>query len=88
VSAELPPHLDLQPRLASLLKAFGPNRLMWGSDFPFVTLGGQTRTQDALTYEQAAAVPSFWSVEGLDGAAMEALMGGTAARLFHFDQKA
>lgn len=27
-SAETPPHLDLQPRVAQLLKAFGPQRLM------------------------------------------------------------
>ena len=38
VSAELPPHRDLQPRVAALIGAFGPARLMWGSDFPFVTV--------------------------------------------------
>jgi len=83
-SAELPPHLDLQPRLAQLLKAYGAHRLMWGSDFPFVLLGGQTTTDAALTYEQAAQVPSFWTVDGLDAAARDALMGGTAASLFGF----
>lgn len=78
-SAELAPFLDLQPRLAALLRAFGASRLMWGSDFPFVTVGPQ-----ATSYEQAASVPSFWHVEGFDEAARERLMGGTAAELFGF----
>ena len=58
---------------------------MWGSDFPFVTLGGQAKTEAALTYKQAAELPSFWSADGLDAAAMDLLMGGTASKLFGFD---
>jgi len=81
-SAEPPPHLDLQARVEALLAAFGAQRLMWGSDFPFVLLGGQTPTSFALSYQQAVEVPSFWSVKGLDAAAMDFLMGGTAASLF------
>jgi len=30
-----PPHDDLAPLIRSLLTAFGPSRLMWGSDSPF-----------------------------------------------------
>eukprot|EP00966_Prymnesium_polylepis_P152755 3528473-Prymnesium_polylepis.1 len=84
VSAERPPHLDLQQRVAQLLQAFGPQRLMWGSDFPFVTIGGNSKTEAAVTYQQAVEVPSFWSVDGLDSGAMDLLMGGTAAKLFGF----
>ena len=43
-------------------------------------------TPAALSYEEAARVPSQWlGVEGLDDAARAALMGGTAAKLFGFE---
>jgi len=92
VSAEAPPHSDLEPRVAELLRAFGAERLMWGSDFPFVTTGGFplpegiTETPAAMSYTQAAAVPAAWAVPELDDTARDALMGGTAARLFRFDE--
>ena len=57
---------------------------MWGSDFPFVLLGGQAKNAFAIDYSQAAGVPGFWSVPELDAAALEQLMGGTAAKLFGF----
>lgn len=91
-SAEAPPHLDLQPRVRALLQAFGADRLMWGSDYPFVLPGGFplpegiTSTPAAMTYAQAARVPDAWALEGLDAAARDALMGGTAAKLFRFDE--
>ena len=44
-SAEAPPHKDLQPRVRRLLESYGARRLMWGSDFPFVLLGGQARNE-------------------------------------------
>ena len=83
-SAEPPPHLDLQPRVRELLAAYGASRLMWGSDFPFVLLGGQARNEYALDYKQAAAVPGFWRIPELDEEAHAQLMGGTAAKLFGF----
>ena len=92
-SGEAPPHADLEPRVSELLRAFGPERLMWGSDFPFVTTGGFPlpegilETPAAMTYTQASAVPSAWKVPELDDAALDALMGGTAARLFRFDSE-
>jgi len=88
-----PPHSDLEPRVAELLRAFGAERLMWGSDFPFVTTGGfplpegVIETPAAMTYTQAAAVPTAWNVPELDDTARDALMGGTAARLFRFDEQ-
>jgi predicted TIM-barrel fold metal-dependent hydrolase len=30
-----PPHLDLAPLIRQVYDAFGPRRLMWGTDFPF-----------------------------------------------------
>lgn len=84
-SAELPPHDDLQPRVRQLLESFGPNRLMWGSDFPFVLLGGGERNSYALSYPQASSLPAEWEVIAeLDVQAREQFMGGTAQRLFNF----
>lgn len=92
-SGEAPPHLDLQPRLAALLRAYGKERLMWGSDFPFVLPGGfplpdgVDATPAAMTYSEAARVLDSWSLPELDDAARDALMGGNAARLFGFDEQ-
>jgi L-fuconolactonase len=39
---------DLRPYVNHLLECFGPERLMWGSDWPVVNLGGgMTRWQEA-----------------------------------------
>ena len=64
---------------------------MWGSDFPFVLPGGFPlpegvhETPARMSYADAAKVPSRWGLPELDEAAMRALMGGTAARLFGFE---
>jgi predicted TIM-barrel fold metal-dependent hydrolase len=84
-SGEAPPFSDLAPRVEALLAAYGARRLLWGSDFPYCTRGGQSPTAVAQTYEQAVAVPTFWRAAGLDEPALAMLMGGNAARLFHFD---
>ena len=90
-SGDLPPFADLQPRISALIRAYGADRLMWGTDYPFVLPGGfplpegVDSTPAALTYEAAAAVPLKWSLPELDDAARSALMGGTAAKLFRFD---
>lgn len=63
---------------------------MWGSDFPFVLPGGfplkegVASTAAALPYDEAVKVVDAWSLPGLDGPAREALMGGTAAKVFGF----
>ena len=58
---------------------------MWGSDFPFVLLGGQAPNAYALEYAQAASLLNAWlEVPGLDAQAQEQLMGGTAEKLFGF----
>jgi predicted TIM-barrel fold metal-dependent hydrolase len=83
-SAEPPPFSDLAPRLEALLAAYGANRLLWGSDFPYCIRGGQAPTSVGQAYDQAVAVPTFWRAAGLDEPALAMLMGGTAARLFNF----
>jgi predicted TIM-barrel fold metal-dependent hydrolase len=35
LGAKKPPHLDLAPLIRRVFDAFGPQRLMWGSDCPF-----------------------------------------------------
>lgn len=92
-SGEKPPFADLAPRVTELLKAYGPERLMWGTDYPFVLPGGfplpegVTATPAALSYADAAKVPAQWALPAeLDvEATRAALMGGTAAKLFKFD---
>jgi L-fuconolactonase len=60
----------LRPYVAHLLAVFGPERLMWGSDWPVVDLaGGYRRWRDAAL----ALIP-----EG----AREAVLGGTARRFY------
>ena len=73
VSSQEAPHSDLQPRFDAAVDAFGADRLMWGSDFPFVQLnGGQKASLEA--------VRGF--ARNLPQEAQDALLGGTARRLF------
>lgn len=59
-------------RFDPLLATFGPERLMFGSDFPFVL-------EQAPSYGGMKDIVSSW-IE--DGAAKDKIMGGTAARCF------
>ncbi|HEX4884422.1 MAG TPA: amidohydrolase family protein, partial [Casimicrobiaceae bacterium] len=64
---------DLMPVVEALLASFGPQRLLWGSDWPVVNLaGGYDRWMDA-TREALAA---------LDEDARAAILGGNAARVY------
>ena len=73
VSSQEAPHSDLQPRFDAAVDAFGADRLMWGSDFPFVQLnGGQKASLEAVRKFSSALAPE----------AQDALLGGTARRLF------
>lgn len=61
---------DLRPYVAHLLAEFGPDRLMWGSDWPVVDLaGGYARWREAAL----ALVPV---------SAQAAIFGRTAARFY------
>ena len=76
VAATDAPHEDLKPRFDALLAAFGPDRLMWGSDFPFVQLqtGGQAGSLDAIRR----------FAKDLPKPQQAAILGGTAQKLFKF----
>lgn len=64
---------DIEPYADHALAAFGPQRLLWGSDWPVADLaGGYARWWDA---SQTLLAP-------LDAAAREAILGGTAARIY------
>jgi L-fuconolactonase len=64
---------DLRPFIDRVVDSFGPDRLMWGSDWPIIDLaGGYERAWDA-----AHALVADWS-----SADRDALFGGTAIRFY------
>ena len=86
VSGEPWPHEDLKLRLQQLLKAFGSYRLMWGSDWPFVTIGGNTPTSMALEYRKAVQTLVMFQLQELGPEQMEDIMWRTAYHLFQFSE--
>jgi len=64
---------NLRPYLDALLDMFGPDRLMWGSDWPVLTLAG--------AYNEWASLCADWA-SSLDASAQAAIFGGTAARFY------
>ena len=63
----------LRPYAEHVVSAFGPDRVMWGSDWPVVNLaGGYERWRDAAE--------TIFS--GLSGAEKDAIFGGTATRFY------
>ena len=64
---------DLRPYAAHLLQVFGPDRLMWGSDWPVCLLRADYRD-----WHQAAQTLTA----ELSGAGKEQIFGGTAARFY------
>ncbi len=63
----------LRPYVEHVLAAFGPDRVMWGSDWPVLLLNG---TYERWRSAAAAIVPE---------SAHEAVFGGTAARFYRID---
>ncbi len=64
---------DIKPYVDHVFEVFGPQRLVWGSDWPVVDLaGGYARWWDTTTA----------LLEPLDAAARDAILGGTAARIY------
>jgi L-fuconolactonase len=65
---------DLRRYVGHLLACFGPDRMMWGSDWPVVNLaGGYTRWRDA----------SLELLIGLSGAGLDAILGATALEFYN-----
>jgi L-fuconolactonase len=67
----------LQPYVEHLLQCFGPRRLLWGSDWPVVYLGGGYSRWIAAT----AAL-----LRGLSDADRAAIMGSNARRFYGLEQ--
>ncbi|HEX9446532.1 MAG TPA: amidohydrolase family protein [Dongiaceae bacterium] len=64
---------QIRPYIDFLLEAFGPRRLMWGSDWPVVNLaGGYDRWRQA----------SHEVIAGLSQAEQDAILGGTATAFY------
>jgi L-fuconolactonase len=63
----------LAPYVARLVAAFGPERLMWGSDWPVLNLAGDYRGWLALARDLS---------ELTDAADLAALFGGTSRRFY------
>lgn len=68
------PFADTHPQLRHLLAAFGPERCVWGSDFPC------EHWLENTTYAHHLAV--FTKELGLSAAEQEQVLGETAMRLF------
>ncbi|NEE04713.1 amidohydrolase family protein [Phytoactinopolyspora halotolerans] len=66
------PFRDTHMVLHALVDAFGPERLLWGSDFPVA--------RPHLTYRQSIEVVREHA--GLSSDAVASILGGTAARMF------
>lgn len=64
---------DLRPYVDVLLECFGPERLMWGSDWPVLNLNGSY----PRWHEAAQALLS-----GLSSAERDLIFGGVAARTY------
>ncbi|KVL47770.1 amidohydrolase [Burkholderia cepacia] len=60
--------------LDAALDAFGPQRLMFGSDWPVCLL--------AASYDEVASIVERWAESRLSAAERSALWGGTAARCY------
>ncbi len=64
---------DLRPYVAHMLRVFGPQRLMWGSDWPVVDLAGGYRHWRNATLAL---------LTGLSAAERERVLSGTAAEVY------
>lgn len=72
-SREAYPYADLAPVAAALYSAYGADRLLWASDYPWIV--------ERLGYARLLDLPRL-QLPDLDEREYEAIMGGTAAALF------
>ena len=77
MSREPYPHPDILALVRRVFDAFGPDRLMWGTDLPI--------SQDAATVAEAMQLIEL-ALPDVSPAARAEVMGGTAARLFGWTQ--
>ena len=69
------PYADMAPVAETLLRAFGPERMLWASDFPWIL-------KEPGYPEQLALVDHL--LPDIDSDARDFIRGGTAASLFSF----
>src|SRR5262249_50001041 len=79
ISRTGPPYADLDPVAEAILEAFGPERCIWGSDWPFLDL------PEPPTYAQSLAALTRWLP---DPAEREQVLWRTPAALFGFGERA
>jgi predicted TIM-barrel fold metal-dependent hydrolase len=70
------PHADIAPFVTALVRAFGPARCIWGSDWPFI------RMDRRMDYAPALRNLDLWLPLAEDRATV---LGRTPATLFGFD---
>jgi L-fuconolactonase len=63
----------LAPYVDTVLELFGPERLMWGSDWPVLNIAARYATWATLTDQL---------LEGLSAEERQAVLGGTAVRFY------
>ncbi len=68
---------DLKPYVDHVVASFGPDRIMWGSDWPVVGLNGSYDSWQAVTLALIGAHPGS-----------QRMLGGTAQRLYRLDDGA
>lgn len=67
------PHMDLRPHVGRVLELFGPRRVLWGSDFPWIAdVPGYAATLELVDVH----------LSELDPAERAAVLGGNAVQLF------
>ena len=74
LGAKAPPYLDLVPLIRRVFDAFGPRRLMWGSDCPYQLAAGHGYAESISLVRDRL---DFLSSEDVAW-----LLGGTAERVF------
>lgn len=73
------PFADLAPLIRDAYRAFGGRRLIWGTDYPHALASGPYRQSlDAVRL----------AMDFIAASDLPAILGGTAARLFHLDNPA
>ncbi|WP_375504128.1 amidohydrolase family protein [uncultured Jatrophihabitans sp.] len=78
------PHADIWPQLATVLEAFGPERIMWGSDMTRLRMKpGTNEIGDRRTWSStyAEALGYVRDTDRLSNSEKQAILGGTARRL-------
>lgn len=69
---------DLQPYVDAVLASFGPDRVLWGSDWPVLLLSSDYPAWSDMTERLLA---------GCDGNAHAAIRGGNARRLYRLETR-